>query len=639
MKFLTIKAKNFMQFQKLGIDLCNKGLCLINGEIEGETFSDSNTAGKTTAIVHTLMWGLFGETLTELKGDDVINDIENKNCKVSIWFIHNNIQYEIIRYRKHKDFKNELHLFTYKDKEKINLTKSSNSETQEEITNLFNLNWTIFTNTILFGQGNIKRFSELGDTDRKKLLDDILNLSILQEYHSKIKDKIKIISTELVTIKYSIDTNYLRYAQFDGFLKSTITDKDKFEINKKDRINTLLSDIELIQHRIDKLLHDSTEVNDVQTKINKLTEVLILLKKDEEQLEAILEKINNIKLNIRKNDIEIINVDKLISINTNKIKNILNDNREDCDSCGNEITDSSKNKFIEKFKNEIIQLENNKVNYNNIDLNKKLELLNNKYNILKTKLFKKNDIIKAIYDLENKIKINKHNLSMVDTLKDSIKDKELQITNIKNEQNNYDKYIEDYTKELNTILLLNTELESNINTLNGELEYLKFWEIGFSNSGIKSLMLDNIVPMLTEKTNYYLDYLTNGEIKVLFDTQTTLKNSDDKRDKLSIKLFKNGKEYDFKKTSGGEKRRIDICISLSLQYLNSNSFNTNITVFDEVFDSLDETGVDCVINLLNEEIKNKDSIFVISHDSNLKDKFKNILTVKKIYGISEVVEN
>ncbi|MCK5641914.1 MAG: hypothetical protein KAJ19_14015, partial [Gammaproteobacteria bacterium] len=173
--------------------------------------------------------------------------------------------------------------------------------------------------------------------------------------------------------------------------------------------------------------------------------------------------------------------------------------------------------------------------------------------------------------------------------------------------------------------------------LTSKLGIYEFWNTGFSNKGIKSLLLDSITPFLTEKTNYYLNFLTNGEIKINFNSQSTLKGSDELRDKIDVRLLKNGKEYSMAKTSGGEARRIDICISLALQSLLSLSDSTlNITIYDEIFDSLDELGRDYVLNLLKEEIKTKSSIFVISHDSNLQDQFRNIIKIKKKGGISYV---
>ena len=640
MKFLKIQANNFMQFKELGIDLSNKGLCLISGEIEGETFSDSNTAGKTTAVVHTIMWCLFGETLTELKGDDVINEAEDKNCFVKT-LVENNSIYSIIRYRKHKKYKNELKLFLGDiDPNNLpiegDLTKSSNGETQEEINKLFNLSWNIFTNTILFGQGNIKRFSELGDSDRKKLLDDILNLSILQEFQNKVKVQAKDKLTDISDIKKSIDNNWMKHAQFDGLIKSVESSDAVFEANKKNKLITLNDSINSLTNKIEDIKNNSINIENTNKNIDKLKEVLLIIEEHEESLLILNDNINKTKLKIKENTVELNNINKNIAINSSKINNIENDLREDCDSCGSAITDSGKNKFKEQFKKEISILELNKSKFSNNELEKKLELLTNKYTIVKTKISKKNDITNAIHELKNQIASYNNNSKLIDNLNISIVDKLSQIDSIEKETNTSLKFKEDYSKKLTMIVDENKELSSTVDLLTIELEYLKFWEIGFSNSGIKSFMLDTIVPILTEKTNYYLDYLTNGEIKILFDTQSTLKNSEDKRDKLDIKLFKNGKEYCFKKTSGGEKRRIDICISLALQSLNANSFNTNITVFDEAFDSLDETGVDCVINLLNEEIKYKDSIFVISHDSNLKDKFKNVLTIRKICGTSNI---
>ena len=67
----TITAKNFMQYKDFSLDVANRGLCLIQGEIEDSTFSTSNTSGKTTLVVHAPLWCFFGQNLKELKGNEV----------------------------------------------------------------------------------------------------------------------------------------------------------------------------------------------------------------------------------------------------------------------------------------------------------------------------------------------------------------------------------------------------------------------------------------------------------------------------------------------------------------------------------------------------------------------------------------
>ena len=88
--------------------------------------------------------------------------------------------------------------------------------------------------------------------------------------------------------------------------------------------------------------------------------------------------------------------------------------------------------------------------------------------------------------------------------------------------------------------------------------------------------------------------------------------------------------------SGGEKKRIDLAINLALQDLvaSRSSKKINVAIFDEVFDSLDENGVDGIVSLLHELSQSKSTILVVSHNEYLKSYFTNVLTVVKQYGFS-----
>ena len=81
--------------------------------------------------------------------------------------------------------------------------------------------------------------------------------------------------------------------------------------------------------------------------------------------------------------------------------------------------------------------------------------------------------------------------------------------------------------------------------------------------------------------------------------------------------------------SAGERRRIDLCIAFALGDLVSNRANKrfNILILDEVFDHLDEAGIESVMLLLNKLSSVRESVFVITHNDTLKARFSKVTTV------------
>ncbi len=189
--------------------------------------------------------------------------------------------------------------------------------------------------------------------------------------------------------------------------------------------------------------------------------------------------------------------------------------------------------------------------------------------------------------------------------------------------------ISKYKKELR-------QLATDALTTDDELKYLDFWVEGFSNRGVKSLLLDEIIPSLNNSVSYYASALLDDQIRIEFDTEAMLK-SGESRDKFNVKLFIAGQQVEYRNCSSGEKRRVDISILLALQNLifKRSAGSSNLIIFDEVFDSLDVIGIEKVVNLLGEEAQDK-AIFVVSHSSEFRDYFENEIIVKKENKISRL---
>ncbi len=217
--------------------------------------------------------------------------------------------------------------------------------------------------------------------------------------------------------------------------------------------------------------------------------------------------------------------------------------------------------------------------------------------------------------------------------KEQIKSFEAQKKQVQDEVNPYSKQI---TVKQSRIKDLTEELKSHvedIDTINEKMEYLTFWEKAFGRSGIRSLILDSVKPILDERANYYSEILTDGTVKIKFNTLKTLANGEF-RDEFNIEAKNETGSNIYKGNSGGEKRRIDICILLALQYLaqhQSNSF-MNVLFLDEIFESVDDEGQDRVVDLLHTIAKDVESVFVISHVPSFASSFDNVIRITRGQG-------
>jgi DNA repair exonuclease SbcCD ATPase subunit len=174
--------------------------------------------------------------------------------------------------------------------------------------------------------------------------------------------------------------------------------------------------------------------------------------------------------------------------------------------------------------------------------------------------------------------------------------------------------------------------------LTDDLKYLDYWEKAFSNSGIKSFILDSVISMLNTKVNYCLDKLTNGEIKAIFSTQKELKSKKEMRENFNIKINKNGNDALFDDLSKGERCKTDTAVNYALQYLAEtyHGAKLNFMFYDEALDGLDSVGCNQVIKFLREELERFNSIFVVTHNNDLRQNFDEVLIVEKNNGRTRI---
>ena len=160
-----------------------------------------------------------------------------------------------------------------------------------------------------------------------------------------------------------------------------------------------------------------------------------------------------------------------------------------------------------------------------------------------------------------------------------------------------------------------------------QYEVMRFWEKAFSEQGVIKYIIANVLDYFNERCNYYLSYLTNSKYSVEFNQE------------LTEKIETSGRLVQYISLSGGEKRKINLSVTLALKdlLLLTDNSHVGLLFFDEVAENLDENGVQGLYQLL-QEIKKTKTVFVITHNKHLKtllDSSKR-LSIIKHKGISTV---
>ena len=163
--------------------------------------------------------------------------------------------------------------------------------------------------------------------------------------------------------------------------------------------------------------------------------------------------------------------------------------------------------------------------------------------------------------------------------------------------------------------------------LEDKYDMLGFWDKAFSEKGLIKYVIRTVRDYLNDKCNYYLGYLTQGQITLTFD------------DELVENIEVGGSKRYYISLSGGEKRKVNLAVMLALQSILSvsNGTESNVLFFDEVAENLDQHGIQGLTELLYELRKDK-TVFVITHNPHLASYMESHkkITIIKEEGVSRL---
>jgi len=535
----------------------------------------TNGAGKST-VLDALTFSLFGKPFRKINKPQLVNSTNERDCVVEIEFSISSTEWKVIRGIKPAIF--EVH------RNGVLLDQSASSIDQQKWfeQTVLKMNYRSFTQIVILGSSTFVPFMQLSATNRREVIEDLLDIKIFSSMNVLIKDKIRSLKEEIRTLELKKDS-----------LKEKMKMQKNFIEELENRGN---ANINANKEKIAKL---DSEVSDYMNH-NSIVEVSLLNKtKLQEEVTGAAEKLgklNNLKGKISQKVSTITKEHKFFTGNTV------------CPTCTqtieeefrlNRIADAqSKAKELHQgFKEleETIQSEQEREHQFTV-LSKEITKLNHEISQNNTRISLSQRQIR-------------HLDSEIQTLTEQLKNRNTEHEKLEEFRDNLQKTFED------------------LSVKKDEIVYYDFSYSLLKDDGVKTKIIKKYLPLINQQVNRYLQ---------MMDFYINFKLDEEFNETIQSPIHE---DFSYSSFSEGEKQRIDLALLFTWREVAryKNSTNTNLLILDEVFDSsLDGFGTDDFLKIIRYVIKDA-NIFVISHKTGLEDKFESVLRFEKVKGFSRMM--
>ena len=566
--FKKIKYKNFLSSgnQFTEIDFQQHHTNLIVG---------TNGAGKST-MLDALTFVLFNKPFRKINKPQLVNATNERDCVVEIEFSINGRDYLVRRGIKPNLFDIEVN--------GAPLHKEADDRANQRILeeNILKVNYKSFTQIVILGSSTFVPFMQLTTSNRREVIEDLLDIRIFSAMNSLIKDNIRTKREQIKALDLKKDT-----------LKDKMKMQQEFIEELENRGN---ANIDANNQKIDKL---DEEVVSYMKQNSVLEEDIFKYTKEQEEVTGArekLSKLNNLRGKLSQKVSTITKEHKFFAENTV------------CPTCTQTIEEEFRVNRIEDVQNKAKEL---KDGYE--ELEKTIE-----FEQERERQF--NALSKEITKLTHGISQNNTRISLNQR---QIRDLEHEIqtiaSNLQNRNTEHEK-LEEFRENL----------QKTIEYLSDKKQEIVHYDFAYSllrDDGVKTKIIKKYLPFINQQVNRYLQ---------MMDFYINFKLDGEFNETIESPIHEN---FSYSSFSEGEKMRVDLALLFTWREVArlKNSVNTNLLIMDEVFDSsLDGFGTEEFLKIIRYVIKDA-NIFVISHKTDLHDKFESVIRFDKVKGFSRMI--
>jgi len=535
----------------------------------------TNGAGKST-VLDALTFALFNKPYRKINKPQLVNTTNERECLVEIEFTINTRQYLVRRGIKPSVFDIVVN--------GTPLHREADDRAMQRILeeNILKLNYKSFTQIVILGSSTFVPFMQLTSSNRREVIEDLLDIRIFSAMNNILKDNLKEKKSQVKSLDLKKETLKDKMKMQKDFIEE-LENRGNANINaNREKITNLDKEVGVYMEENDKT---NEQVEKLTTEQQKLTDAG---KK--------LVKLNNLRGKISQKVSIITKEHKFFSENTV------------CPTCTQSIE--------EEFRLNRITDAQNKAK----ELKEGYEELENTIKFEQERERQFTDLSQEITNLTHGISQNNTRISL----------NQRQIRDLEHEIQTITENLANRNSEHEKLEEFRENLQKTIEDLSDKKQEIVYHDFAYSllkDDGVKTKIIKKYLPFINQQVNRYLQMM---EFYINFQLDEEFNES------VKSPIHE---DFSYSSFSEGEKMRIDLSLLFTWREVArvKNSANTNLLIMDEVFDSsLDGFGTDEFLKIIRYVIKDA-NIFVISHKSDLHDKFESVIKFDKIKGFSRKV--
>jgi DNA repair exonuclease SbcCD ATPase subunit len=580
-KIKNLTVRNFMSVgnQTQAIDFDKGQLTLVLGEnmdLGGDDSGARNGTGKTT-IINGLSYAIYGQALTNIKKDNLVNKINGKGMLCTVTFEKDGIEYHIERGRKPNLLRFSIN-GTEQQLEDLDESQGDSRETQKAIEEMMSMSHDMFKHLVALNTYT-EPFLSMKAADQRNIIEQLLGITLLSEKAENLKEQIRISKDAIQTENTRIETVKASNDRIQQSIEALERKQRLWDETQEKNVENILKSIDVLSH-IDseqEILNHRALVayNQKRKDINDLTSAMQRSKLEQDRERKRCDKIE---------------------------KEIASLENHQCHTCGQEFHDAKHEAVLAAARKDLS------------DASVAFEDLGEV--IMETEL-----ALKELGELGDCPKVQYDTLEEALNHKNTVISLEKELTIKSAETNPYLEQIE----ELKKTAVQEIDWES-VNALVRVKEHQEFLYKLLTNkdSFVRKRIIDQNLAFLNQRLTYYLDKIGLPHI-VEFQND------------LSVLITQLGQDLDFDNLSRGERNRLILSMSWAFRDVWENLYHSiNLLFIDELVDSgMDASGVESSIAVLKRMTRERDkNVFLISHRDDLTSRVNHVLKVIKENGFT-----
>ena len=578
-KIKSITIKNFMSVGNTtqAVNFAHDGLTLVLGnnlDLGGE--GSRNGTGKTT-LINALSYAVYGQALTNIRKDNLVNKTNNKSMLVTVDFEKDGHSYRIERGRKPNKFQ-----FIVDDsivnEQGTDEAQGENRLTQEEVLRVFDMSHTMFKHIVALNTYT-EPFLAMKSNDQRSIIEELLGISRLSEKAERLKELMRETNEDIKTEQARLEQVKISNEKMEETIR-------KFQIKN-------IAWEETHKKAITELTNGITELEKIDIDAEIQQHKLLTHWQEQSQ------KIKSYEQNLNFNKSNLSSVQSLLESLNTQLSTL---EGKQCPMCEQELHTDKHTHLVDDIKQQHT-----------------------------AKLEEQSQITGTIESIEKQISEQGEIGERPDTAyssSDEAYDHRQNLAELKSQLESEKQKENPHTEQIAELKSKNIEEVdyTQINALQKLKDHQDFLYklLTSKDSFIRKKIIDQNLLYLNSRLNYYLDKIGLPH-EVVF------------RSDLSVEITELGRELDFDNLSRGERNRLILGLSWAFRDV-YESMNTslNLLFIDELVDSgMDTMGVESAMSVLKKMSREGGkNIFLISHRDELTSRCSNVLNVVKENGFT-----